>query len=99
MKNLTKKEIVENIAASTGVTQVDSMIVLEGFFEAVKESLREGRNVEIRGFGRFKTRKAAARKARNPRTGAPAKVREHIRPVFEVSQELKALVNLKGGRD
>ena len=93
MSNVTKKEIVEIIANQTGITQVDSKIVLESFFETVGNSLRQGRNIEIRGFGRFKVKHKKARQARNPRTGEPVQVEAGLKPVFEASKELKKFIN------
>ena len=55
--------------------------------------MKEGRNIEIRGFGRFKVRKRNARLARNPRTGDPVTVEAGIKPVFEPSKELKEYIN------
>jgi DNA-binding protein HU-beta/integration host factor subunit beta len=93
MGNVTKKEIVEIIAEQTGITQVDSKIVLESFFETIGRSLKQGRNIEIRGFGRFKVKHKKARQARNPRTGEPVKVKAGLKPVFETSKELKKFIN------
>ena len=69
MGNVTKKELVEVIADQTGITQVDTKIVVENFLDAIANSLKLGRNIEIRGFGRFKVKEKKARTARNPRTG------------------------------
>ncbi len=93
MGNVTKKEIVETIAEQTGITQVDIKVVIECFLEAVAQSLQTGRNIEIRGFGRFKVKPKKARKARNPRTGDPVFVEAGTKPIFEASNELKTRVN------
>jgi nucleoid DNA-binding protein len=53
MSNVTKKDLVETISDKTGLTQVDSRIVVESFLAAISTSLRQGKNIEIRGFGRF----------------------------------------------
>jgi len=66
MANITKKDLVEKISTTTGLTQVDTKIVVESFLEAVSRALREGKNIEIRGFGRFKIKEKKARMARNP---------------------------------
>ena len=91
--NVTKKEIAGTIAEKTGITQVDTSIVMEEFFKMVREVLKQGKNIEIRGFGRFKTRQMNGRMARNPRTGEPVQMKPFIKPVFEVSKELKMFVN------
>ena len=54
MSNVTKKDLVEKIADKTGLTQVDTKIVIESFLDSVSNALQKGSNIEIRGFGRFK---------------------------------------------
>lgn len=93
MTNVTKKDIVEEIARRTGMTQAETKAVLEGLLDAISTTLRDGRNIEIRGFGRFKVRPRKARLARNPRTGELVQVEGGVKPVFEASRELKALLN------
>ena len=95
MGNVTKKELVEVIADQTGITQVDTKIVVENFLDAIANSLKLGRNIEIRGFGRFKVKEKKARTARNPRTGELVHVEAGIKPVFEASKDLKAKINSK----
>jgi len=93
MGNVTKKDIVEEIARRTGLTQAETKAVLEGLLDAISTTLRDGKNIEIRGFGRFKVRPRRARTARNPRTGELVQVEGGVKPVFEASRELKALLN------
>ena len=93
MGNVTKKDIVEEIARRTGLTQAETKAVLEGLLDAISTTLRDGRNIEIRGFGRFKVRPRRARTARNPRTGELVQVEGGVKPVFEASKELKAMLN------
>jgi nucleoid DNA-binding protein len=93
MANITKKDLVEKIADTTGLTQVDTKIVVESFLESVAQALQGGRNIEIRGFGRFKIKKKKARIARNPRTNEKIPVLAGFKPVFESSRELCKRVN------
>ncbi len=93
MSNVTKKDIVDEIAARTGLTQVDTKIIVECFLDAISKSLQQGKNIEIRGFGRFKVKPKKARTARNPRTGDLVQVEAGIKPVFEASKELKFQLN------
>jgi len=94
MANITKKDIVEIISNATGLTQVDTRIVVECFLEAVSKTLREGKNIEIRGFGRFKIKERKARVARNPFTNTPVQVPEGYKPVFQASKELRNRINV-----
>jgi DNA-binding protein HU-beta len=90
---LTKADIVDVIASATGLTKVETEAVVDGFISTVINSLKEGKNIEIRGFGSFKVKKRRGRMARNPRTGEQVRVEEHYVPLFKVSKELKSLVN------
>ena len=90
---MTKADIVDVIASATGLTKVETEAVVDGFISTVINSLKEGKNIEIRGFGSFKVKKRRGRMARNPRTGEQVRVEEHYVPLFKVSKELKALVN------
>ena len=93
MGNVTKKDIVDLISQRTGLTQVDTKVIVECFLDAIANSLQQGRNIEIRGFGRFKVREKKARMARNPRTGEMVQVDAGLRPIFEPSKDLKEFLN------
>lgn len=93
MANITKKDIVESISQRTGLTQVDTKVIVECFLDSIARALTDGNNIEIRGFGRFKVRSRKARIARNPRTGEPVDVQAGIKPVFEASKELRKFLN------
>lgn len=86
---MTKADIVDVIASGTGLTKVETEAVVDGFIETIKDSLRQGKNIEIRGFGSFKVKKRKGRVARNPRTGEQVMVDEHFVPIFKVSKDLK----------
>jgi nucleoid DNA-binding protein len=93
MKNITKKDLVEQIAERTGLTRVDTKIIVECFLDAISKALEMGTNIEIRTFGRFKIKKKQARRARNPRTNQYINVAAGYKPVFEASKELKKRIN------
>ncbi|HTP13360.1 MAG TPA: HU family DNA-binding protein [Bacteroidota bacterium] len=94
---MTKADIVDVIASATGLTKVETEAVVDGFIQTVIDTMKQGKNIEIRGFGSFKVKKRKGRVARNPRTGEQVMVEEHFVPIFKVSKELKHLVdeNLK----
>lgn len=90
---MTKADIVEKVAAGTGLTKLETEAIIEGFLNTVIQSLREGNGIEIRGFGSYKVKKKNARYARNPRTGEKVYVAEHFVPVFKFSKDFKAAVD------
>ena len=61
-----KVDIVNNVAERTGVSKVKAV---EALFEAMKEALRRGERIELRGFGVFVVKPRKRGVGRNPRTG------------------------------
>ncbi len=90
---MTKADIVDRVAAGTGLTKLETEAIIEGFFKTVIESLKDGRGIEIRGFGSYRIKKKNARQARNPKTGQQVFVPEHYVPTFKFSKEFKEMVN------
>ena len=90
---MTKADIVDKVAAGTGLTKLETEAIIEGFIKTVIESLTEGKGIEIRGFGSYKVKKKNARHARNPKTGEQVHVPEHYVPTFKFSKDFKILVN------
>ena len=90
---MTKADIVDKVAAGTGLTKLETEAIIEGFFKTVIDSLKDGRGIEIRGFGSYKVKKKNARQARNPKTGDHVFVPEHYVPTFKFSKEFKEMVN------
>ena len=62
---MRKADLINNIAEKTGIPKVDVLVALETMFKEVKESLAQGENIYIRGFGSFITKKRAAKIGRN----------------------------------
>ena len=86
---MTKADLVEEIATTTGVSRNHTAVIIDGMLDAVCRALSEGKHLEIRGFGTFKVRE---RRARNPRSGTEVQVPAKLVPVFKPSKELKAQV-------
>ena len=63
--------------------------VMDGFIKAVTESLKDGDNVTLVGFGTFYVGERAARNGRNPKTGAPIKIPAAKTPKFRAGKALK----------
>jgi nucleoid DNA-binding protein len=89
---MTKADLVEEIAAQTGVSKNHTAVIVDGMLDAISRALSDGRHLEIRGFGTFKVRERRARRARNPRSGSEVLVPAKLVPVFKPSKELKAQV-------
>ena len=86
---MTKAEIAQQLAQSTGLSQIDTTAVIEGFIEAVTQALEAGDHVEIRGFGTFRVVERAPRTGRNPKAGATIAIPKRKTPTFKPSNAVK----------
>ena len=62
---MTKADVIAQISEKTGVDKGDVQQTLESFFTVVKDSLSDGENLYVRGFGSFINKKRARKVARN----------------------------------
>ncbi len=91
---MTRSELIEKVAEKLdGYTLKQTEIIVETFFESIKDALSRGEKVELRGFGNFRLKKRKARKARNPKTGESVDVPEKRVVYFKAGKELRELLN------
>ena len=83
---MRKVDIVTKIADMTGVPKTDVLITLEAFFKEVKDSVKVGENVYVRGFGSFVAKKRAAKIGRIISRGESVVIPEHYIPAFKPAQ-------------
>ncbi len=80
---MTKADVIAQISEKTGVEKADVQQTLETFFTVVKDSLAEGENLYVRGFGSFINKKRARKVARNISKGESMIIDEHFVPSFK----------------
>jgi DNA-binding protein HU-beta len=80
---VTKADVIAQISEKTGVDKGDVQQTLESFFTVVKDSLSEGENLYVRGFGSFINKKRARKVARNISKGTSMIIDEHFVPSFK----------------
>ena len=93
---LTKAHIAEVIHNQVGHTKKHSAEIVDSLFEIIKETLEEGKDVLISGFGKFHIRDRRERKGRNPLTGEPIMLPERKVVSFKCSGKLRSKINGKG---
>jgi DNA-binding protein HU-beta len=86
---MNKRELIDAVAASTGVARKDTSAVVDALFETIGGALGEREKVTVSGFGVFEARHVAEREARNPQTGATVIVPAHFSPKFKPGKALK----------
>ncbi|MEO8249112.1 MAG: HU family DNA-binding protein [Burkholderiales bacterium] len=86
---MNKTELIEHIAKNADISKAAATRALESTISAVKTTLKKGNSVTITGFGTFTAPKRAARVGRNPRTGAPIKIKAAKVPKFRPGKGLR----------
>jgi DNA-binding protein HU-beta len=87
LNKMRKADIINQISEKTGIPKVDVLVTLETLFKEVKESLAQGENIYIRGFGSFITKKRAAKIGRNIKKNVAVEIPEHYIPAFKPAKE------------
>ncbi len=99
-KNVTKNELVIRLVAECPVPlgRHEAEIVVDTVIDELVHAIQNGERIELRGFGSFRIRSRAARKGRNPKTGATVMVPPKRAVYFRPGKDLKALLNLPSAR-
>jgi DNA-binding protein HU-beta len=80
---MTKAEIVADIANKTGIEKVAVQATVEAFMETLKNSMINGQNVYLRGFGSFIIKKRAEKTGRNISKNTTIIIPAHNIPAFK----------------
>ena len=62
---MTKAEIVSRVSNNLGLDKNEVLATVENLMEEIKNSLNNGENVYLRGFGSFIVKKRAEKTGRN----------------------------------
>jgi integration host factor subunit beta len=89
MATITKKELIDRIADSSGQKRVQVKKVVQQFLDEVVNELGKGNRLEFRDFGVFETKLRKARRAQNPKTLEPVAVPEKRTVKFKVGRLMK----------
>ena len=84
---MTKAGVVNEISRNTGIEKVVVQRTVEAFMETVKDSLVDGKNVYLRGFGSMIVKKRAEKTARNISRNTSMIIPAHNIPSFKPSKE------------
>ena len=86
---MNKSDLIDAIAANSGLSKADAGRALDGLTSAVTKALKKGDTVSLVGFGTFSVKKRGARTGRNPRTGETIKIKASKNPSFKAGKGLK----------
>ena len=89
---MNKSDLVDAVAAESGLTKADAAKAVDAVFNAVTDALKKGDEVRLVGFGTFAVSERAARTGKNPRTGEPLEIAASKQPKFKPGKALKDAV-------
>ena len=93
---MTKAELTQEISDKTGIDKRTVLTIVESLMTELKESLAQGEEVYLRGFGSFIIKRRATKTARNISKNTTILVPAHDIPVFKPSKEfIKSISKLE----
>ncbi len=90
---MNKSEFIDRVADLAGMSKTDAGNAVDAVFDAITETLKNGDDVRLVGFGTFSAAKRKAREGRNPRTGETIQIAASIQPKFSPGKGLKDALN------
>lgn len=89
METLTKKSLADALAENQNMTKKAAAEVVNFIFDTMTETLKEGGNVDVNGFGKFTVKERAGRTGINPATKEAIEIAPSKVPSFKASKTLK----------
>lgn len=90
---MNKTQLIDLIAEKADISKVAAGNALAAVTDGITESLKNGDQVQLIGFGTFKTTQRKARTGRNPKTGDEIQIAAATVPSFTAGKSLKDACN------
>ncbi|MCW8346085.1 HU family DNA-binding protein [Vibrio lentus] len=90
---MNKTQLIDVISEQADITKKQAHDALDAITQGIEQSLAQGEEVALLGFGSFKITERAARTGRNPRTGEPIQISASKSPTFKAGKALKDALN------
>jgi len=71
---MIKVDIINELAQAADITKVKAVVAVEAVLDALKDAMRRGERIELRGFGVFQVKPRKKGIGRNPRTGKEVRI-------------------------
>lgn len=90
---MNKAQLIDAIAAESGLTKADSKKALDAFVKVTGEALKNNDKIALVGFGSFGVSERSARTGRNPQTGKEITIAAKKVVKFKAGSELNDAIN------
>lgn len=86
---MNKAQLIDYVSIRADITKAAAARAMDELCKAITQELAEGRQLQLVGFGTFKTNSRAARAGRNPRSGETIQIAAAKVPAFNAGKALK----------
>lgn len=93
MSTLTKADMINHLTIRLRMTRQDARLLVDNFFKEISQSLAQGREVKLSGFGNFELKDKNPRPGRNPKTGEEIPIQARRVVTFKAGQKLRSKIN------
>ena len=90
---MNKSELIDAVASAADLSKASATKAVDAVLDTVTNTLKNGEQVTLVGFGTFEVRARAARSGRNPQTGETISIKASNAPAFKAGKALKDAVN------
>jgi len=92
---MNKSELISAVAEKSGLSKKDAEAAITATLDVISETLAEGEEIRLVGFGTFEVKKREARMGLNPKTKEPVPIAATKVPAFKPGKALKDIVAQK----
>ena len=86
---MIRADVVSRVAERMGITKVKAEMAFDSFLEALRQAMKRGERIELRGFGVFVVKPRKSGIGRNPRTGAEVPIPPGKTVRFKSGKEIR----------
>ncbi len=90
---MNKSQLIDRVAADASISKAAAGRVIDALIASITNTLKQGDDVALVGFGTFLVRDRAERTGRNPQTGKEIQIAAAKVPAFRAGKGLKDAVN------
>jgi DNA-binding protein HU-beta len=90
---MNKNDLIAAVSENSDLSKADATKAVDGVFDTISNTLKNGDEVRLVGFGTFSVAHRKQSKGRNPRTGEEITIPASNQPKFKAGKGLKDAVN------
>lgn len=95
MVTLTKADMIDRLTIRLRMTRQDARKLVDTFFGEISQSLADGKEVKLSGFGNFELKDKKSRPGRNPKTGEVVAIKARRVVTFKAGQKFRRQIEVK----